>query len=112
MRGKCPEVRQRRGPLPLCSCSILRSDCLFNLLPDEGQALAQRLGCKFVESSAKTCVNVEKAYYTVVSARSRGSVSFAMTHDLFLVQVRMIREQREGSTGPTQKKKKSKCNIL
>ena len=41
---------------------------------DEGQALAQRLGCRFVESSAKTCVNVEKAYYTVV---------------------RMIREQRE-----------------
>jgi GTPase KRas len=34
---------------------------------DEGQALAQRLGCRFVESSAKTCVNVEKAYYTVVS---------------------------------------------
>jgi GTPase KRas len=33
---------------------------------EEGQALANRLGCKFVESSAKTCVNVEKAYFTVV----------------------------------------------
>jgi GTPase KRas protein len=33
---------------------------------DEGQALANRLGCKFVESSAKTSVNVERAYYTVV----------------------------------------------
>ncbi|CAD6910348.1 unnamed protein product [Tilletia caries] len=32
---------------------------------EEGQALANRLGCKFVESSAKTCVNVERAYYTV-----------------------------------------------
>lgn len=57
---------------------------------DEGQALAQRLGCRFVESSAKTCVNVEKAYYTVV---------------------RMIREQRDGVSGPP-KKKKSKCDIL
>jgi len=58
---------------------------------DEGQALANRLGCKFVESSAKTCVNVEKAYYTVV---------------------RMIREQREGPTGGATKKKKSKCLIF
>ncbi|MCO5565547.1 hypothetical protein L7F22_019221 [Adiantum nelumboides] len=57
---------------------------------DEGQALAQRLGCRFVESSAKTCVNVEKAYYTVV---------------------RMIREQREGVAGPP-KKKKGRCDIL
>lgn len=36
----------------------------------------------------------------------------AMAHYSLLAQVRMIREQREGSTGPTQKKKKSKCNIL
>lgn len=40
---------------------------------EEGQALATRLGCQFVETSAKTCVNVEKAYLNVV---------------------RMIREQR------------------
>ncbi|PWN46749.1 putative small G-protein Ras2 [Violaceomyces palustris] len=58
---------------------------------DEGQALANRLGCKFVESSAKTCVNVERAYYTVV---------------------RMIREQREGTSGGKERKKKSRCNIL
>lgn len=58
---------------------------------EEGQALANRLGCKFVESSAKTCVNVERAYYTVV---------------------RMIREQREGTSGGKERKKKSRCNIL
>lgn len=58
---------------------------------EEGQALAHRLGCKFIESSAKTCVNVEKAYYTVV---------------------RMIREQREGTTTHKKEKKKSKCTIL
>jgi GTPase KRas protein len=58
---------------------------------EEGQALAQRLGCKFIESSAKTCVNVERAYYTVV---------------------RMIREQREGTTPHKKEKKKSRCNIL
>lgn len=43
---------------------------------DEGQALAQRLGCRFVESSAKTCVNVEKAYYTVVCVVVQGGTSF------------------------------------
>ncbi|KAJ2453733.1 Myosin type-2 heavy chain 1 [Coemansia sp. RSA 2336] len=32
----------------------------------EGQAMARRLGCDFVESSAKTCINVEKAFYTTV----------------------------------------------
>lgn len=32
----------------------------------EGSALAKELGCEFVESSAKTCANVEKAFYDVV----------------------------------------------
>ncbi|KDN53623.1 small G-protein Ras2 [Tilletiaria anomala UBC 951] len=59
---------------------------------EEGQALANRLGCKFVESSAKTCVNVEKAYFTVV---------------------RQIREQRgETIKANTKSKKSKKCNIL
>ncbi|SCZ92556.1 BZ3500_MvSof-1268-A1-R1_Chr5-2g07974 [Microbotryum saponariae] len=44
---------------------------------DEGQALAKKLGCEFVETSAKTRLNLELAYYTVV---------------------RMIRAQREGTT--------------
>ncbi|PWN96117.1 putative small G-protein Ras2 [Tilletiopsis washingtonensis] len=58
---------------------------------DEGQALANRLGCKFVESSAKTSVNVERAYYTVV---------------------RHIREQRDGIAAGTPKKPKKRCMIL
>ncbi|KAJ1932517.1 RAS2 protein [Linderina macrospora] len=66
----------------------------------EGQAMARRLGCDFVESSAKTCINVEKAFYTTV---------------------RMIRQQRDrrvGGRGATntgsvrREKKKSKCTIL
>lgn len=60
----------------------------------EGQALARRLGVDFVETSAKTCVNVEKAYYTVV---------------------RQIREQRgEVTKGgkPARSKKKTFCTIL
>ena len=32
----------------------------------EGHALAKELGCEFVEASAKSCVNVEKAFYDVV----------------------------------------------
>lgn len=33
---------------------------------EEGAALAKRLGCEFVETSAKTRSNLELAYYTVV----------------------------------------------
>lgn len=33
---------------------------------EDGQALARRMGCKFVETSAKTRNNLEQAYYTVV----------------------------------------------
>lgn len=32
----------------------------------EGRSLAQELGCLFTESSAKTCQNVELAFYEVV----------------------------------------------
>jgi len=34
--------------------------------PHEGEELAKKLGCEFTEASAKTCVNVEKAFYSVV----------------------------------------------
>lgn len=32
----------------------------------EGAALAKKLGCLFVEASAKNCINVETAFYDVV----------------------------------------------
>lgn len=32
----------------------------------EGQSLARQLNCKFVEASAKNCINVERAFYDVV----------------------------------------------
>ena len=44
----------------------------------EGKSLAQEFGCEFIESSAKTRLNVEFAFYEVV---------------------RLIRRQREGSRG-------------
>lgn len=33
---------------------------------EEGMNMARKLRCEFIESSAKTCVNVERAFYTVV----------------------------------------------
>ncbi|CAG8671759.1 10924_t:CDS:2, partial [Ambispora leptoticha] len=56
---------------------------------EEGMNMARHLGCEFIESSAKTCVNVERAFYTVV---------------------RMIRAGREG--GKETKKKKKLCLTL
>ncbi|PVH86228.1 hypothetical protein DL98DRAFT_393209, partial [Cadophora sp. DSE1049] len=37
----------------------------------EGHALARELGCDFVESSAKNCVNIEKAFYDLVRQLQR-----------------------------------------
>ncbi|ORX51226.1 hypothetical protein DM01DRAFT_1324335 [Hesseltinella vesiculosa] len=62
---------------------------------EEGYNLAKRLGCDFIETSAKTCVNVERSFYQVV---------------------KNIRAQREGlRAGAKQsprKKKGGKCLIL
>lgn len=62
---------------------------------EEGYATAKRLACDFIETSAKTCVNVERSFYQVVKA---------------------IRAQREGlRAGPKGKPKKEKkklCLIL
>jgi GTPase KRas protein len=56
---------------------------------EEGAALAKKLHCEFIETSAETCVNVEKAFYDVV---------------------RMIRKQKERPRQP--RRKKRRCNIM
>ncbi|RKP10690.1 small GTPase superfamily [Thamnocephalis sphaerospora] len=60
---------------------------------EEGMGLAKKLNCDFIESSAKTCVNVERAFYTVV---------------------RMIRNSKEGSRKRKGRSggKHGKCTIL
>ncbi|KAF0460729.1 putative small G-protein Ras2 [Gigaspora margarita] len=57
---------------------------------EEGMNMARRLKCDFIETSAKTCVNVHRAFYGVV---------------------RMIRQNREGDNS-RRSKKKMKCAIL
>ncbi|KAI8849330.1 small GTPase superfamily, partial [Chytridium lagenaria] len=39
---------------------------------EEAMQLARKMGCEFVETSAKTCVNVERAFYNVVRGIRRG----------------------------------------
>ncbi|KAI9358274.1 small G-protein Ras2 [Zopfochytrium polystomum] len=62
---------------------------------DEGAYVARRLGCDFYETSAKTSVNVEKAFYSVV---------------------RIIRALRGNVGGPrrpaAREQKQKKCQIL
>ncbi|RGB34856.1 Ras2-like protein [Rhizophagus diaphanus] len=57
---------------------------------EEGMNMARKLRCEFIESSAKTCVNVERAFYTVV---------------------RMIRANRGGYRGYRRKKKRINIRI-
>jgi len=59
---------------------------------DEGFQMSKLLRCDFTETSAKTCVNVERSFYNVV---------------------RMIRQARDGGAPrPKPAKKKNKCTIL
>ncbi|KAI9024302.1 small GTPase superfamily [Phycomyces nitens] len=58
---------------------------------DEGQAMAKSFNCEFIETSAKTCVNVERSFYSVV---------------------RIIRASRMGTTGTEGKKQRKKCLFL
>lgn len=41
----------------------------------EGSALAKQLNCDFVEASAKSCINVEKAFYDVVRQLRRQRIN-------------------------------------
>jgi len=71
-------------------CDILKRD----VTREEGYFLAKRLQCEFIETSAKNCTNVEKAFYTVV---------------------RCIRAQRGGGSMQSlgkDKDKKKVCEIL
>ncbi|KAI9227285.1 MAG: small G-protein Ras2 [Piptocephalis tieghemiana] len=58
---------------------------------EEGMSMAKKLGCEFIESSAKTCVNVERAFYTVV---------------------RIIRDTKEGGKRRRGDRKRGKCALL
>ena len=58
---------------------------------EEGQNMAKKLGCEFIESSAKTCVNVERAFYNVV---------------------KMIRARKEGGNQLKKERRKHRCIFL
>ncbi|CAG8510908.1 18225_t:CDS:2 [Dentiscutata erythropus] len=58
---------------------------------EEGMDMARKLRCDFIESSAKTAVNVERAFYGVV---------------------KMIRQNREGGKDSRRNRKKVRCVIL
>ncbi|CAO3678992.1 unnamed protein product [Umbelopsis vinacea] len=42
---------------------------------DEGAAMARQMGCDFIETSAKTCVNVERSFYSVVKLIPQSKLS-------------------------------------
>jgi GTPase KRas protein len=44
----------------------------------EGYDLARKLGCEFVEASAKNCINVERAFYDVVRKLRREHIEARM----------------------------------
>lgn len=81
----------------------------------EGQGLAWKLGCDFVEASAKNCINVETAFYDVVRALRLQRLQPTKQPDRrgtgFGATSMRDRTNTENSTYPS-KKKGSKCVIL
>lgn len=58
------KVRWRQSNYPRSSASpIILTFYFFRI---EGEALARSFGCKFIETSAKSRLNVEKAFYDIV----------------------------------------------
>jgi GTPase KRas protein len=80
---------------------------------EEGLALAKRLGCAFIETSAKTRSNLDEAYYTVVRMSESSSILTAILDDTDDGML-PVREQRGGVVGKPVKKPKRirKCSIL
>ncbi len=54
MRSRASERERKFWPTPL------------TLYYAEGEALAKSFGCKFIETSAKSRINVDKAFYDIV----------------------------------------------
>lgn len=67
------QVRQSSCPIPLILARN-KGDRVSDReeSTQEGQALALKLGCEFVETSAKDCINVEKAFYLFTLVRLSG----------------------------------------
>lgn len=65
---------------------------------EEGMQMAKRLACEFIETSAKTCVNVERAFYQVVK--------------IIRAQREGLRNGPKGNKGNKRDKPRVNCTIL
>ena len=48
---------------------------------DEGEALAEKLGCKFLETSAKTATNVKQAFEVMAKVIKKNEIDFYEKYD-------------------------------
>jgi GTPase KRas len=85
----------------------------------EGQALAKELGCEFVEASAKSCINVERAFFDVVRQlrRQRQSPSKNAGSKPMQGITSGMRDHHYDANKPPRlyrndNKKRTKCSIL
>ena len=85
-----------------------------------GRDLAQSFGVPFFESSAKSRINVEEAFYELVRGLFLfgGPPFFPLCRRRRFMQVREIRRQSvakpsgPAAAAPKKEKKKSGCNLL
>ena len=86
----------------------------------EGRDLAKSFGVPFFESSAKSRINVEEAFYELVRGLFLfgGTPFFPLCRRRRFMQVREIRRQSvakpsgPAAAAPKKEKKKSGCNLL
>jgi GTPase KRas protein len=86
-----PSVQKKGDPVFMLVGNKLDKAFEREVSKDEGAALARQFGCEFIETSAKTAQNVERAFTNFVRA---------------------VRQARELKPQIPLKEKKKKCLIL
>jgi len=109
-----------RGPAPVMLVGN-KSDRVTDkdISTQEGRILAGKLGCDFIEASAKNCINVEKAFYDVVrrlrqqkSAASRPRPERRTTPTSSRPKHERHNSSKTGGGGRKRKEGGSRCVIL
>jgi hypothetical protein len=101
----------------LLQCDLIDNREVSNV---EGRDLAKSFGVPFFESSAKSRINVEEAFYELVRGLFLfgGPPFFPLCRRRRFMQVREIRRQSvakpsgPAAAAPKKEKKKSGCNLL
>ncbi|KAJ5068627.1 ras gtpase-related [Anaeramoeba ignava] len=83
-------------------------DCERQVSFHEGQDLAKTFGCSFIETSAKTCINVEEAFFQCV----REIRKFRNQFNSIDSQIQKNPNLKKSKKRVVKKKRKTRCSLM